>query len=112
MGVGTEAAFCFRGMEGRQLWNMWETGAGDNKEILWAWGRNLINVIFVKEKEQSVLMGLISVKTDCFFYSIINSWFAENIEIYVSWGAVYAVYNTISWVIWTYVKNIIDICLL
>ena len=35
-------------------------------------------------------MGLISVKTDCFFYSIINSWFAENIEIYVSWGAVYA----------------------
>ena len=34
---------------------------------------NLINVIFVKEKEQSVLMGLISVMTDCFFYSIINS---------------------------------------
>ena len=95
MGVGTKAAFCFRGMEGRQLWNMWETGAGDNKEILWAWGRNLINVIFVKEKEQSVLMGLISVMTDCFFYSIINSWFAENIEIYVSWGEVYAVHNTI-----------------
>ena len=57
-------------------------------------------------------MGLISVMTDCFFYSIINSWFAENIEIYVSWGEVYAVYNTISWAIWAYVKNIIDICLL
>ena len=26
-----------------------------------------------KEKEQSVLMGLISVMTDCFFYAIINS---------------------------------------
>lgn len=28
--------------------------------------KNLINVIFVKEKEQSVLMELISVMTDCF----------------------------------------------
>lgn len=44
------------------------------------------------EKEQSssnsfktyFLMELISVMTDCFFYSIINSRFAENIEIYVS----------------------------